>query len=95
MKSALLLSSIIPSALGATIYLAGDSTMAKGGTGSGTAGTLTLLHLCSPKMNISNVEIHQDGVNTSPLTFPPPYPTRLSQAAVPVLTLERDASTPS
>lgn len=39
MKSAILLSAFIPSALGATIYLAGDSTMAKGGTGSGTAGT--------------------------------------------------------
>ena len=38
MKSSLLLSSLIPSALGATIYLAGDSTMASGGTGSGTAG---------------------------------------------------------
>lgn len=38
MKSALFLSAIIPSALGATIYLAGDSTMATGGTGSGTAG---------------------------------------------------------
>ncbi|KAJ5965267.1 hypothetical protein N7481_011981 [Penicillium waksmanii] len=38
MKSALLLSAIIPSALGTTIYLAGDSTMATGGTGSGTAG---------------------------------------------------------
>lgn len=37
MKSAVLLS-MIPSVLGTTIYLAGDSTMAKGGTGSGTAG---------------------------------------------------------
>jgi hypothetical protein len=38
MKTAALLSTLLPSALGATIYLAGDSTMAKGGTGSGTAG---------------------------------------------------------
>ncbi|KAJ5377138.1 CAZyme family CE12 [Penicillium cataractarum] len=37
MKSAVLLS-MVPSVLGTTIYLAGDSTMAKGGTGSGTAG---------------------------------------------------------
>ncbi|KAJ5155126.1 Lipase GDSL [Penicillium coprophilum] len=37
MKSTILLS-LIPSVLGTTIYLAGDSTMAKGGTGSGTAG---------------------------------------------------------
>lgn len=43
MKSATLLSALIPSALGATIYLAGDSTMAKGGTGSGTAGMYVLL----------------------------------------------------
>jgi rhamnogalacturonan acetylesterase len=39
MKSAVLLS-MIPSVLGTTIYLAGDSTMAKGGTGSGTAGMI-------------------------------------------------------
>lgn len=38
MKSTLFFSTIIPSALGTTIYLAGDSTMAQGGTGSGTAG---------------------------------------------------------
>ncbi|KAJ5692761.1 hypothetical protein N7462_002184 [Penicillium macrosclerotiorum] len=38
MRSTVLLSTLIPSALGTTIYLAGDSTMAKGGTGSGTAG---------------------------------------------------------
>ncbi|KAJ6072199.1 hypothetical protein N7499_010213 [Penicillium canescens] len=38
MKTAALLSALVPSALGTTIYLAGDSTMAKGGTGSGTAG---------------------------------------------------------
>ncbi|KAF4770089.1 hypothetical protein N7455_009341 [Penicillium solitum] len=38
MKSAILLSALVPSALGTTIYLAGDSTMAKGGTGSSTAG---------------------------------------------------------
>ncbi|KXG46643.1 Esterase, SGNH hydrolase-type, subgroup [Penicillium griseofulvum] len=37
MKSTILLS-LIPSALSTTIYLAGDSTMAKSGTGSGTAG---------------------------------------------------------
>ncbi|KAJ5293596.1 hypothetical protein PENANT_c002G07505 [Penicillium antarcticum] len=38
MKTAALLSALVPSVLGTTIYLAGDSTMAKGGTGSGTAG---------------------------------------------------------
>lgn len=32
------LSALVPSALGVTIYLAGDSTMAKSGGGSGTAG---------------------------------------------------------
>jgi rhamnogalacturonan acetylesterase len=43
MKS-VLLAALTPTALGATIYLAGDSTMAKGGTGSGTAGIYSLLH---------------------------------------------------
>ncbi|CAG8267219.1 unnamed protein product [Penicillium salamii] len=38
MKSAVLLSALFPSALGATIYMAGDSTMAKNGGGSGTQG---------------------------------------------------------
>ena len=37
MKSAVLLS-LIPGVLGATIYMAGDSTMAKNGGGSGTQG---------------------------------------------------------
>lgn len=41
MKSAILLSALIPSAL-ATIYLAGDSTMAKSGTGSSTQGMCIL-----------------------------------------------------
>lgn len=40
MKSAVLLSALFPSALGATIYMAGDSTMAKNGGGSGTQGML-------------------------------------------------------
>ncbi|KAJ5297238.1 uncharacterized protein N7443_008131 [Penicillium atrosanguineum] len=38
MKFTVLLAALVPSALGTTIYMAGDSTMAKGGTGSGTAG---------------------------------------------------------
>ncbi|KAE8342638.1 hypothetical protein BDV24DRAFT_162169 [Aspergillus arachidicola] len=38
MKTAALLSALIPSALGATLYLAGDSTMAAGGGGQGTNG---------------------------------------------------------
>ncbi|CAI7655057.1 unnamed protein product [Penicillium bialowiezense] len=38
MKTAVLLSALVPSALGATIYLAGDSTMANNGGGSGTQG---------------------------------------------------------
>lgn len=40
MKTTVLLSALVPSALGATIYLAGDSTMAKNGGGSGTQGML-------------------------------------------------------
>lgn len=39
MKSIAFLLSLLPSTLGATIYLAGDSTMAAGGGGSGTDGT--------------------------------------------------------
>lgn len=46
MKTAALLSALVPSVLGTTIYLAGDSTMAKGGTGSGTAG---MGFLCPPR----------------------------------------------
>jgi rhamnogalacturonan acetylesterase len=42
MKTAALLSALVPSALGATIYLAGDSTMAKRGGGSSTAGMFSL-----------------------------------------------------
>jgi rhamnogalacturonan acetylesterase len=38
MKTTAIISALIPSALGATIYLAGDSTMATGGGGSSTAG---------------------------------------------------------
>ncbi|KAJ5549475.1 CAZyme family CE12 [Penicillium frequentans] len=38
MKTATLFSVLIPSAIGSTIYFAGDSTMAKGGGGTGTNG---------------------------------------------------------
>ncbi|KAJ5793423.1 Lipase GDSL [Penicillium paradoxum] len=38
MRFTVLLSALIPNVLSATIYLAGDSTMAKGGGGSSTAG---------------------------------------------------------
>ena len=54
---------LIPSALGTTIYLAGDSTMAASGTGSGTAGTR------SPRLQIpSPPNKTQDGAATSPPT---------------------------
>ena len=39
------LSAVASVAFGQTVYLAGDSTMAKGGGGSGTDGTL--FHPCS------------------------------------------------
>lgn len=38
MKTLLYLTYLLPGALVTTIYLAGDYTMASGGTGSGTAG---------------------------------------------------------
>lgn len=44
MKSIAFFLFLLPSTLGATIYLAGDSTMAAGGGGSGTNGTLPHIH---------------------------------------------------
>lgn len=79
MKSAVLLS-MIPSVLGTTIYLAGDSTMAKGGTGSGTAGMVLPTSLNTSHESTSNNI--QDGASMSLPTHQPRSPIKPSPAAV-------------
>jgi len=81
MKSTAFFLSLLPSALGATIYLAGDSTMAAAGGGSGTDGTPSPIHTV---IFIANRQ--QAGASTSHPPSPAPSPTKLSAAAAPAPT---------
>jgi hypothetical protein len=54
MKTATLFSVLIPSALGSTIYFAGDSTMAKGGGGTSTNGTYKYLYRVAIRADEAN-----------------------------------------